>query len=321
MLTHLKTLLILCVLVFTEPLCSIAAAPTVSNVVSPSSSEMYAIVEISFSSSNDPYSNPFDPAIADAVVTVTPPSGPAVNLTGFWYQDYTPTGGDAGWETYAVNGSPKWMARHAPLETGTHTFSISITDAEGTGTHDQPGNQFTATASSDPGFLRQHPSNNDYVAFSNGDAYLPVGLNVAFREGAPSSSRDGTALWEEYYQQMEDNGANWSRFWMTDFDRMALEWEAGHWGAAPDSFSYSGLGQYSLKAAWRVDKKLEAAQSHGIYVQLVLHDHGQFSTHVNPRWNGSFAPNGAYRNPYNAAAGGTTSTTYKRGALNFTLEG
>ncbi|NQT81642.1 cellulase family glycosylhydrolase, partial [bacterium] len=276
----------------------------ISNVSFPGSAALYDVVEITFDSSNDPYSNPFDPAVVDATVTVNPPSGPAVNLVAFWYQDYSASGGDAGWEVYTASGSPKWMARFAATETGTHTFSISVEDSEGTGTASEPSYEFDVVTSTDPGFLERHPTNNKYLAFSDGEAYLPIGHNVSFREGAPTSTKDGTVLWEEYYQRMEDNGENWSRFWMTDFDRTALEWETGHWGSAPDNFDYQGVGKYSLKAAWRVDKKLEAGQQHGIYVQLVLHDHGQFSTHVNARWNGSFSPNGAYRNPYNSAAGG-----------------
>ena len=44
-----------------------------------------------------------------------------------------------------------------------------------------------------------------------------------------------------------------------------------------------------------MEQILDLAEQYGLEVQLVLNDHGQFSSHVNPRW---------YDNPYNAANGG-----------------
>ncbi len=55
------------------------------------------------------------------------------------------------------------------------------------------------------------------------------------------------------------------------------------------------MGRYADVPAFRIEQILDLAEQYGLEVQLVLNDHGQFSSHVNPRW---------YDNPYNAANGG-----------------
>ena len=269
----------------------------------PSSAVLYEVVGISFASSNDPYSNPFDPGVISATVTVTPPSGPPVEVMAFWYQNYTPSGGNAGWETYSpAEARSGWPVLLPPSWERTPFPSNSPTPREPI--HHESRLPLRSGRLGQPRVRATSPVQRRIPRALERRHLPPDRPQRAFREGAPTSSMDGTVLWEEYYQRLESSGENWSRFWMTDFDRTALEWETGLWGAAPDNFDYQGLGKYSLKAAWRVDQKLAAAQEHGVYVQLVLNDHGQFSNHVNARWNGSFSPNGAYANPYNTAAGG-----------------
>ena len=72
-------------------------------------------------------------------------------------------------------------------------------------------------------------------------------------------------------------GQNWTRVWMTDFYITAIEWNATHW-----SGQYDGVGQYGDVPAFRVEQILDLAEQYGLEVQLVLNDHGQFSSHVNP---------------------------------------
>ncbi len=265
-------------------------ATEIKDITFPNSCPQFSICEISFSSSNDPYLNPFDPDIVDIKITVNPPTGSPITVYAFWFQDYDITGGDTGWENYTPKNTPQWRARYAPTVSGEHSFFITLKDSSGT--VNSATYQFNVNPSRSKGFLSRHNSNYKYLQFSNGDLYLPIGHNVAFREGAPTSSKDGTVLWEEYYSRMEINGENWSRLWMTDLDRNTLEWDSSLF------YDYKGLGKYSLVAAYRIDKNLEIAGQHGIYVQLVLHDHGQFSTHVNARWSS---------NPYNSSKGGLVS--------------
>ena len=89
---------------------------------------------------------------------------------------------------------------------------------------------------------------------------------------------------------MQAAGQNWTRVWMTDFYITAIEWNATHF-----SGQYDGVGQYGDVPAFRVEQILDLAEQYGLEVQLVLNDHGQFSSHVDPRW---------YDNPYNADNGG-----------------
>ena len=90
---------------------------------------------------------------------------------------------------------------------------------------------------------------------------------------------------------MEAAGQNWTRVWMTDFyitrDRVVVQ------RTGPGSTT--GSGQYGDVPAFRVEQILDLAEQYGLEVQLVLNDHGQFSSHVNARWA---------ENPYNADNGG-----------------
>src|SRR5690606_5542627 len=80
-----------------------------------------------------------------------------------------------------------------------------------------------------------------------------------------------------------------------------LEWSSGQW-----SGWYSGLGKYSQRAAGLLDSVLNESERQGIYMQLVLHHHGQVSTGTNAEWNSNGSDNPG--NPYNAANGGPCAT-------------
>ncbi|MDI6782921.1 MAG: PKD domain-containing protein [bacterium] len=238
--------------------------------------ERYAKYEVSFTLGSS-YTNPYDPELIGVTALFTAPSAAVQTGIGFWYQDY-------------IDGTPvgtaQWKLRFAPKETGIYTYKIMAKDSLSTATSTTM--QFTAVASSRSGFISLHPSNRKYMKFDNGAVYIPIGYNCAFN----SLDANGTQ-YDEYYSKKSANGMNWTRFWMTDFNTCALEWGSGHW-----SGWYSGIGKYSQQAAARVDKVVQKAEKYGIYMQLVLNDHGQFSTFVNQRWNNDGG------NAYNSAAGG-----------------
>ena len=62
----------------------------------------------------------------------------------------------------------------------------------------------------------------------------------------------------------------------------------------------TGLGDYTkrLDRAWLLDQVFLIAAKHGVGIQLVLINHGAFSTSTNPEW---------YSNPYNSTNGGPIS--------------
>ena len=233
------------------------------------------------------YSNPFDPDEISVDVTFTSPSNQVSVVPAFWYQDFTASVNGQGNEDYAANGTPGWRVRFTPSETGVYSYTISAHDATATGSTGPM--TFTATSSSQHGFVRLDPSDSRYMRYDDGTPYLPIGHNAAFEDREPFQG--GLSVYRPLFDSFSAAHENWTRVWMSDFNRAAIEWGTNHW-----SGSYPGLGRYSLASAWRWDKLLDRAATDGLEVQIVLNDHGQFSSPgSNPRWD---------ENPYNAANGG-----------------
>ena len=78
-----------------------------------------------------------------------------------------------------------------------------------------------------------------------------------------------------------------------------------HWGGLnldwlPESLGSSPRGgELDLRVAEAWDKMLETAEERGVYIQLVLQHHGQYSSQVNSNWQ---------YNPWNVANGGFLKT-------------
>ena len=195
-------------------------------------------------------------------------------MPGFWYEPFT-VGGSPDFENYSSAGPAEWRVRFTPDEAGTYGYSVSA--VAGSRTASPVSGSFQATPAARQGFVRVDTRNAHYLRFDNGDPYVPVGHNVAFEDANPQLN--GTGYYGSVFGSLDTAGENWSRVWMTDFNRSTLEWGTGHY-----SGFYNGAGTYSLPSAWRMDRILQLAEQHGIEVQLVLNDHGQFSTWVNARW-------------------------------------
>ena len=232
----------------------------------------YARFEASFQLS-ETFDNPFDPAEIAVDVTFTAPSGGTQTVPAFWYQPFT-VAGSPDFEQYVPAADPGWRIRFAPDEVGTYAYSIAAVAGSDAAT--PVTGSFQSTASARSGFVRVDDRNPRYLRYDNDAPYLPVGHNVAFEDFPPLN---GTGYYSNLFSSLDTAGENWTRVWMTDFNRSALEWGTGHY-----SGFYDGPGEYSLPSAWRMDRILELAEQHGLAVQLVLNDHGQFSTWVNARW-------------------------------------
>ncbi|RPI30536.1 MAG: DUF5060 domain-containing protein [Chloroflexota bacterium] len=214
------------------------------------------------------YANPFDPAEADWWVTFTAPSGKETSVPAFWYQDFDR-------ETLQPVGKPGWRVRFTPGEPGDWSAEASFNDAE----VDTIPVHFTV--STDPaarGFIRIHPENSRYFAFSDGSLFFPVGVNMAW------SVDDVLIDYERWLNRLSENGGNAIRLWMASWS-FGIEWKD------------TGLGDYSkrMDRAYLLDEVFKMSEERGIYIMLALLNHGAFNTRVNPEWDS---------NPYNIALGG-----------------
>ncbi|MDQ2997198.1 MAG: DUF5060 domain-containing protein [Chloroflexota bacterium] len=215
--------------------------------------------------------NPFDPAQLDLSVRFTAPSGKAVLVPAFSYQEFDPA-------TLAQQGGPTWRVRFTPTEAGQWQAQAELASP----TLSSSSLSFTVAANpSAHGFVRINQQNPHYMAFDDGSFYFPIGLNLGW---ASQPNLGVLADYERWLDRLSQNGGNVGRVWMSAW-AFGIEWND------------TGLGDYSgrMKQAWLLDQVFKLAEQRGVYLMLTLLNHGAFSTSVNPEWND---------NPYNIANGG-----------------
>jgi hypothetical protein len=220
--------------------------------------------------------NPFDPAQATVRVRFRSPGGVESTVDAFWFQDYT-RALVGGHEVLTPSGAPFWKLRYTPTTGGLWRWRWDATTSAGA----TVGRWHTLEVrrkASGHGFLRVSPRDPRYLSYDDGTPYFAVGENLAWYD------QRGTYAYDDWLDQLARQGATWIRLWMPSW-AMGIEW------------SDTGLGDYTkrLDRAWQLDYVLDAAAKRGIAVQLVLQNHGPFSTSINPQWDA---------NPYNAANGG-----------------
>ncbi len=137
--------------------------------------------------------------------------------------------------------------------------------------------QFDVAPSTTPGVIRRRGT---MLRYPDGTPYLALGENVAWARSLATTEADYT----EWYDRLRAVGATWSRLWMCSW-AFGLEW------------SDTPLGDYRLRLprAALLDRVLDLGANRGIRSQLVIQNHGAFSTQYNSEWDG---------NPYNAVNGG-----------------
>jgi hypothetical protein len=247
-----------------------------------------AVFTIDFNGGN--YSNPFDSAIVSVDALITLPDNSTITVPCFYFYPATfhSTTTVNWWDATENASAATWMLRYAPKTTGTHTITIRVIDANGTITSGPAA--IIVSAGTKKGFVHIDPANNQFMRFENNTPYYPVGENLAW-------ATPGTLVnfYNTYLNHLGDNKATWIRYWLTGFARQALEWQSTHW-----SGWYGGLGKYSQRASALLDSIVNNCEKKGIYMQLVLQQHGQFSEVVDSNWP---------ENPYNSVnAGGIMSS-------------
>lgn len=240
----------------------------------------------------DRYANPFDPTEISVTATIQTPDGKTVTIDGFHTRDYYRTVAATG-EEIVPQGPPLWKIRYAPTQPGTYHYTLKASDAHGTGLWG-PG-VFNATPPATPGFVRVSPTDPRYFEFDNGDSYFPIGHNIR----SPSDTRlntqfpwskrwiEGTTAYARHFPAMRAHGENLAEVWMATWS-LGIEW-------SPQWRGYHGIGQYNLMNAWELDRVIDEADRTGIYLNLVIHNHGKFSTIVDNEW---------VNNPFNKTLGG-----------------
>ncbi|OAM91195.1 cellulase family glycosylhydrolase [Termitidicoccus mucosus] len=136
--------------------------------------------------------------------------------------------------------------------------------------------------------VRIDPANPRGFALADGQPYFPLGMNLGWAD------MPGHPAYADAFAAMRAAGLNWTRIWMTHWGMTNLDWLPAARGPSPTP------GTIDPRVAEKWDGIIALAERHGVYFQMVLQHHGQYTTTSHPNWN---------ENPWNAAnPGGFLST-------------
>ncbi len=220
----------------------------------------YPMIEAAFDVPNLS-GNPFDYTENDIQVTVSLPDGKTVIVPAFF------------------DGDTKWRVRYTPTKSGQYRVKTVTRNGQVVSVQNLAPTQFTVSGKPASGFVRLDPKRATRFIFDDGTPYYPIGHNVAWRSGPNEDVTD-------IFARMGSVSENWARVWMDHWDNKNLDWPMDE---------KVTLGQLSLNVARRWDAIFQTAAKNGIYVQLTMQHHGQYSSTVNPNWN---------ENPWNRKNGG-----------------
>jgi hypothetical protein len=244
----------------------------------------------------DRYPNPFDPDQVTATATFECPTGGTVTVDAFYFQDYYRTLGPTG-ERTQPQGLANWKVRFAPTTPGAYRYRLTVKDHAGLSTWE--GGHFEATRPRRHGFLRVSQSDPRFFEFDDKTPFFAIGHNirspfdVRTDQQFPWKQRwmEGSAAYMRYFRELSRNGANFVEIWAAAWS-LGLEWN-------PLWEGYHGIGQYNMRNAWELDQVVESAEDLGIYINLVVLNHGRFAEKSDQEWQ---------FNPLNVAAGGYLAT-------------
>jgi hypothetical protein len=173
-----------------------------------------------------------------------------------------------------------------------------LTAKDSSGAADWGPGELDVTPARLPGFVRVSRSDPRYFEFDDNSYFFPIGHNirspfdVRTDQQFPWKQRwpEGSAAYSRYFRDMNRNGENFVEIWSAAWS-LGLEW-------TPVSPGYHGIGQYNLRNAWEMDQVMDSADKFGMYLNVVIHNHGKFSTFVDEEWAA---------NPFNIANGGYLS--------------
>lgn len=219
------------------------------------------------------------------------PSSQTQRISSFWYQEYLDVAVDTTIRSnqnlegmvnnktddfdvqiqFQALGKGEFRFRYLPKQPGVYHVEYILEVDQTIIQRLEKSFEVEESASGDfKGFLTVNPTNKRHFMFENGETYVPVGQNVAWYTSKQRLHYD----YKYWFQKMADAEMNYARVWLAA------------WGFSPfwediDQFDGRQTNLFSL------DKTLEYAREHQIYIQLCLLHHGMFSKTVNPMWVGS----------------------------------
>ncbi|NLX71029.1 MAG: hypothetical protein GX024_09110 [Clostridiales bacterium] len=164
-----------------------------------------------------------------------------------------------GYESVEQTGDIRLAARYTPLMAGEYHWEALYQGKA------VAGGVFECVDSVNPGYVVVSPKDSRYFAYSNGDPYVPIGLNLvscdyyALPAGGDHFERShhratpGSLTYERWMRELSENGGNYARLWLSSkYFEIRTE--------TP--------GVHDLKAMARLDKVVEIARKYGIRLKM-----------------------------------------------------
>ncbi|HOG49434.1 MAG TPA: hypothetical protein PKY10_02470 [Lentisphaeria bacterium] len=239
---------------------------------------------------------PFDSSRTKLLATITTPASQTETVRGFYFEDflYNPEEWDKT-RCLIPDGEPCFKVRYCPRQEGEHIARFHM-EIDGQA-YEIPETRFVARTGPENfrGFVYRDPKHDQFFAYDDGMPFWGLGINVRspfdnrYRSVVPYSTWEdqGLAVYDRLFRKYRDCGINVVEVWMCSW-WLALEW-------INDAPGFHGVGHYNQYRAWMLDHILRLAEANGIYLILVINNHGKFGMTYDTEWD---------RNPYNKANGG-----------------
>ena len=124
-------------------------------------------------------------------------------------------------------------------------------------------------------FIKVSSDNPAYFSYSDGSAYIPVGINMINPSGRYADNPD-SAFQEigEWMKNLATNGGNYVRVWLSQ----------SFWDIEEKA------GAYDEKKAARIDKFIQMARENHLHIKMTLEHFRSVTMEENPqRWATKFA--------------------------------
>ncbi|MFB3880902.1 MAG: cellulase family glycosylhydrolase [Armatimonadota bacterium] len=185
---------------------------------------------------------------ADRVVFVGPDGAEQTRPT-FLHQPAELTYDDHGYESLSPRGEPVLAARFTPTEVGRYRCRALAGDGV------VAESEFRCEASDHPGYVQRSARDPRYFAFTNGDCYCAIGLNLCAPGWGSRNQLLGLGDYRRWLRQLSDNGGNFARLWVS----------TPYFNAQAEV-----AGQLDAAVFARLDAVIESARQHGVRLKLCL---------------------------------------------------
>ncbi len=132
-------------------------------------------------------------------------------------------------------------------------------------------------------FIGVSPANPSYLTFSDGQTYIPIGINMINPSGRYSNNPD-SAFYEidQWMKNLSDNGGNYIRVWLSN----------SFWDMEEEA------GKYNEEKIRRIDRFIAMARKYHLRIKLTLEHFRSITLEENPQqWATKFAYHKSHGGP------------------------